>query len=305
MVKCAASGAYVLPEETGTSAVSGRRVRRDWLVTSEKSPHRVGAKGELRRCQKTGKWLLDDELMFSAGFKLVDKSLLVQSEVSEVLGLPEEMVTCEQTGKRVAWGEAPACIVTGRRILESLMVKSAASGGYMAPGQEILSELSGKPMAPREAFTCPWSGLRVLPQESAACRRTGLRVAMSALNAQGELAALRQVLDAPAEVGADAPDVVAWFQQIRAYPFRDAATAWSIPSPTGTLRAVAVRCPWLARIMHQMVGLVVRGADETIEMAGTGFTTGYLNPRGFVLSEDRREVPDDAHVWEVLTRRAG
>lgn len=277
-VECEVSSALVLPSETARSDVDGKLFRRDWLVRSDRPPHRVGCGRFLvQRCAKTGRTLLADEMVMSAAsWKMVDSTLVEKSEVSDLVALPEEMVVCALSGKRVTPPDTSTCAVTGHLALRHLMVKSAASGRFMLPGQEVQSQLSGLPMAPAEAFQCPWLGILVLPQETATCARTGLRVAKSALNQAGELADLRFLLDNP-DRGRPVPELVPWLCRTGKDFLKGATRAAVVEAPSGKLRAVVVKSEWF--IFRCFAGCVISGsaADETLALAGDRYTVGFLN----------------------------
>jgi superfamily II DNA or RNA helicase len=287
--KCEVSGAYVLASERVRSDISGRWFRQDWRVQSERPPHRVGAPREAEKCSHTGKVLLCDEVAKSdASGKLVNNELLVQSQASELRALEHELVTCALSRKRVLPQETEICAVTEQRALRGLMLKSAAANSrvYMFPGHEVRSAISNEPMAPKDAFQCPWLGISVLPQETGLCKRTGLRVAKTALNANGELAALRLVLDNPAQ-GMSAPDVVQWLSRIGFYKLKTPQSAAAIPSPSGRLRAVAVRAAGLLGTTDDGMVLTKSSVDGKISRAGR-YTVGDWRPKGWAWGRDVR-----------------
>lgn len=193
--------------------------------------------------------------------KRVLRHLLVKSEASDLRALPGELITCALSGLRVAPKETRRCAVTGEHALRERMIKSEAEGStrYMLPGNESRSVLSSKAMAPDEVFVCPWLGDRLLPQERAACRLTGLHVSPRALNGVGEIAALRQVLDAPSQAE-DAPDVLSWLERSNFFFLRKPMWARAIWSPNKKLRAVVARAElW---ILATTIGLVVGTAPN-------------------------------------------
>src|SRR5260370_2640780 len=107
MVACQATNATILPTEAGRSDVSKKLVRKDLLCTWEKSPGRCGTKDEIVVCAITGKQLLADEVATSAvSGKSCDKELLRESECSGRLAMPDELVSCEETGIRLLPAEA-------------------------------------------------------------------------------------------------------------------------------------------------------------------------------------------------------
>lgn len=288
-VTCEASHAPVLETERVRSDVSGLWFRKDWIARSEKAPHRIGATTEVQKCAHTGKQLLRDEVARSdASGKLVDKSLLIKSDGSYLRALPDELVVCELTAKRALPQETEICVVTRRRALRDRMVKSSVgnSSFYMSPGHEVRSALSGKPMAPSEVYACPWFGDRLLPDEAATCKLTGLKVAPRALNAQGELEALRQALNNPSQA-AKAPDVVAWLNKIAFYRWNQPRWAAAVASPSGKLRAVAVHAE--AFLTSTDDGMLVGvGPDGAITKAGVTYAIGDRRQHGWAW---RRSTP--------------
>ncbi len=157
--------------------------------------------------------------------------------------------------------ETKRCAVTGQHALRERMIKSEAEGStrYMLPGKESRSVLSSKAMAPDEVFVCPWLGDRLLPQERDVCRITGLHVSPRALNRAGELAALRQVLDAPSQAE-DAPDVLSWLERSNFFLLLKPMWARAIWSPNKKLRAIVTRAErW---ILATTIGLVVGTAPN-------------------------------------------
>jgi hypothetical protein len=287
--RCEVSEGHVLDSELLRSDVSGCWFRKDWAVRSEKPPHRIGAATEKAKCSVTGQALLYDEVAKSdASGKVVDRELLVSSAVSHGRALDSELVTCVLSGKRVLPQETKICAVTSERALPGQMVKSAAEKStlYVLPGREVRSAISNEPMAPREAFHCPWFGVAVLPQEVGTCKRTGLKVAKAALNAGGELAALRMVLDNPRQ-GYDAPDVVEWLERDGFYTTKKPKWAAAIQSPSGRLRAVAVRAEWWFTSTDDgmiFAKLPVNGTLTRVE----GYTIGDWGPNGWICGRDVR-----------------
>src|SRR5690606_33434813 len=91
-VECDYSGTWVLPAESVKSAVSGKLVRADWVVASEKDSSRRAARTETARCAVTDALLLTDEVGEWAVSRLVvDRTLLLASDLSGDLALASDL----------------------------------------------------------------------------------------------------------------------------------------------------------------------------------------------------------------------
>lgn len=174
---CEVSGEMVLPSELGRSDASGKMVRKDWLIPSEKNPERLASKGELVRCQATNKALLPDEVGTSeVSGLLVDKDLLVASALSQALALRSETFTCEESGALVLPLETETCALTGQRVRRDLVDTSGISGRTILKRLMTRCPESGLLGAPEEMRECEVTGLHVAPRELERCTVTGKMV---------------------------------------------------------------------------------------------------------------------------------
>jgi hypothetical protein len=91
MVTCVLSGKRLVPAEVKVSSLSGKVVRSDLSVASDKRPARFGLPDEVVVCAVTAKRLLKDEAdLSSLSGRWVDKYLSIRSAVSARVGLPDE-----------------------------------------------------------------------------------------------------------------------------------------------------------------------------------------------------------------------
>jgi superfamily II DNA or RNA helicase len=205
VVACMFSGTRVLSDEVLRSDLSGKLLRSDFAITL--GDGRVAHGSELERCEVTGDWLPPEELGRSdLTGKYVLKSLLIKSSVPPHRhGLESEFLTCAVSGQRALVDEVVISAVSGKPCLPGLVVKSdrsgrlalpdevvrcAASGRTLLPDEVVLSSISGSPLekgqevqsavsdricAPCEAVICGITGATVLPDEVAVSEVSGKR----------------------------------------------------------------------------------------------------------------------------------
>lgn len=163
-VECDETNSKVLPSGLGECCITGKRVRKSLLTVSAASG-KAALAGLMCRCDATGALLLPDEVGQSElSKKRVDKRLLRQ------------------------------CAVSGRVGTKSELVKSAISGKWMLP--EHATTLSdGQPAGKHETGRCQWTDKYLPISATADCRLCGLKLDKRLLNASGEFAALREILE--------------------------------------------------------------------------------------------------------------
>lgn len=123
---------------------------------------KTAPKACLQRCQITGAEVL--------------QHLLVKSETSSRLALPEFTVVCSLSGKRVLKDEVELSAVTGRPVAASLLVTSALSGKRAEPVHFGRCELTNAEVLDTELATSEVSGKRYRVDEqvrSAVSGKTG------------------------------------------------------------------------------------------------------------------------------------
>lgn len=167
---CECTGTNVLSDELAVSEISGKRYRRD---EQDRDFHgRTGHSSEFGCCSRTKRILPRNALQKSdvSGI-LVDESLLVASEKSLVRrGLPEEIVTCS---------------ITGKKLLTDEVARSEASGRLGDRDLLFPSPRLKKMVFTEDLATCPASGVHLLPEEMESSDVSGRRVAPECLQTSG------------------------------------------------------------------------------------------------------------------------
>lgn len=173
MVKSPVSGSYCFPDETDMCEETGRRL----------------PKNELARDAISGETLGIDLLAPSAvSGRLGRRTKMIPSSLSGELMLPGEEIACEEGGGLFLPDEIGYCMDTGRkvdprlleldviegdRVLRSILVRSAAGGGWTRPRNAQQSDLSGATGLPSEFRTCTQCGSRALVGEFGVCAESG------------------------------------------------------------------------------------------------------------------------------------
>jgi superfamily II DNA or RNA helicase len=134
------------------------------LITIIPSANEIGDAPELRHCSQTGKIAPRDCLgrCEMTGAEVL-KHLLVKSEVSGRMALPDQTVMCASTNKRALRDEVEQSAVTGQLVVSSILKTSA---------------LSGKRAEPQCFARCEFTGSEVLENELAVSRISGKRFRM-------------------------------------------------------------------------------------------------------------------------------
>jgi superfamily II DNA or RNA helicase len=172
--QCSVTGAWLRPEYTEVSAISGRVGDRRAMIQSALSSGRLGCPDEIAVCTATGRKLLIDELATSdVSGRVVGRDRLVKSAISERFALPEEMVVCAETRVRLLPGEAVRCMETGRWVDPRLVVHVGR------PPRLVLKRLTE---------VCSVTQVRMLLSDLQTCTLTGARAA----RAQLEVCAITQ-----------------------------------------------------------------------------------------------------------------
>lgn len=189
-MQCECTGTRVLSDELATSDVSGKRYRKDQQATDYRL--RTGHSSEFGRCGRSKKLFPRNELQKSdvSGIE-VDETLLVASEKTLVRkGLPEELVTCCATGKRLLSDEVARSEVSGqlgdrdrlfpsprlkKMVFETDLVSCPVSGVRLLSEEMEPSDVSGKRVAPECLQKSGISDRRGLADEFGVCDFTGAR----------------------------------------------------------------------------------------------------------------------------------
>jgi superfamily II DNA or RNA helicase len=207
--RCEESGMILHPNELVQCAVSGKPIRSDLTAVCEETNERA-SKSAFSICEMSNCAVLPAGLGHCCiTGKRVRKSLLTASAVSGRMALDSAVLSCEETGIILIPDEAGRCEVSGRRVdlrllqrcvvtkltcLKSELVKSDLTGAWMRPVHALLLA-DGRSAGRHESAECQWSG-KILPTEaSAECSLCGVRLDKKLLNASGEFAVLREVLD--------------------------------------------------------------------------------------------------------------
>jgi len=166
--------------------------------------NKIVAAPELRQCAQTGKIAPSDCLgrCEISGVEVL-RHLLVKSEVSGRMALPEHTVACASSGRRALRDEVEQSSVTGQLVIGSILKASALSGKRAEPqyfvkceftGADVLenevaisdisgrkyrvdeqlrSAVSGKSGHRREFAFCAETNRPLLPHEAETCEVTG------------------------------------------------------------------------------------------------------------------------------------
>ena len=195
LVTCWKGQRPILDTEAGRS-VSGLLVWKGLLKASQKLPHRLGLAEEFGTCVETRKRMLLIELGTSVvSRKRVDHDLLYPSDRSGGLALLKELIVCQESHVKLLPEETGTCALTKKRVDERLLSASAVSGKTALTRLMRRSVLSRKIALPDECVPCAWLGQYILRNEARGCTLTGMLVASEYLNADNELAPLRDLLD--------------------------------------------------------------------------------------------------------------
>ena len=150
---------------------------------------------DIRLCSKSGRKVPATCLAKCAitGAEVL-RPLLVESDISQRLGLPEFSVRCSMSGKRVLNDEAEASSVTGSLVASALLKTSAFSGKRAEPEhlgvcaftsadllntELALSDISGKRYRTDEQLRSALSGKAGHKQEFIFCHETRQPIAFS------------------------------------------------------------------------------------------------------------------------------
>jgi superfamily II DNA or RNA helicase len=188
---CAKSGHYAPKECLGECEISGAKVLKHLLVTSEFS-NRAAQPEFMERCELSGKRALTDELEVSAvTARWVASALLKQSAVSGARAEPEHFGICNFSKTEVLKSELGLSEFSGKLYRADQAARSAVSGktGHVqefttchetrqtiARVEAETCEVSGRLVRPGVLETCAVTGNRVLPSMLATCQATGTRV---------------------------------------------------------------------------------------------------------------------------------
>jgi superfamily II DNA or RNA helicase len=188
---CAKSGYYVPKECLGECEVSGAKVLRHLLVTSEFS-NRTAQPEFMEQCALSGKRALADELEESTVTgRRIASALLKQSAASGARAEPEHFGVCAFSKAEVLKSELGLSELSGKPYRADQVGRSAVSGkiGHrqefttchetrqtIALTEAETCEVSGRLVRPGVLEKCAVTGKRALPSMLATCQATGARV---------------------------------------------------------------------------------------------------------------------------------
>ncbi len=200
--KCDFTGDMVLIDEIVKSDFSGKCFRQDEAITSDLTG-RIAHISESVETSAGKRALLDEVLQSSLSNKYSPIEKAAKSERSGRIGLPNEMMTCEASGRLLLRDEVARCMVSGklvdsellesseastlkclpecmaicketnRRLLPSEMGVCAESGWHVDKRLLATSDISGLAALPRYLKACVVTGDKGLPNELGACELTG------------------------------------------------------------------------------------------------------------------------------------
>jgi hypothetical protein len=288
---------------------------------------------ELRLCARSNKTVPKICLEQCQHTKtMVLRHLLIRSETSARFALPEFMVTCSLTGKRILKDEAELSEVTGRPVASTFLKTSPISGKRAEPihfgrceftNLEVLnielavSEISGKRYRLDELMRSVVSGKTGHKQEFLLCHETRQPVSVTEVE-QCELTgnhvrpgvlqkcAVTQKKVLPGELGrCSATGKMALKQLLVTSSLTEALILEevAIRSATGQYCAPveARQCSWSSRKCHPDDLRVCELTGLSIHLE---FTTGKNNPRLQALSymlNGIKRTADEPGLWEMIT----
>jgi superfamily II DNA or RNA helicase len=190
-VMCGFTHTLVLVDEAIPSDLSGKPIRRD--ATTVLPDGRTAHESELQRCEESGALLPPDSLAQSdLSGRLVATSLLLSSALPpHRRGTESEFVTCAVSGKRVLNDEVVRSAVSDQPCLAELAVTSEQSGRQGLPSEKVqcclsgltllcdevvVSAVSGRPCQADRAIRSELSGRVALPSEGVTCTFTSTTV---------------------------------------------------------------------------------------------------------------------------------
>jgi hypothetical protein len=207
--QCGESGLHVLPDELVECAVSGKRILEGLTAVCPET-HACASKSLFAECDETKAKVLPSGLAECCiTEKRVRKSLLAASAASGRAALARHMCRCEETGAMLLPDESGQsglsqrkvdkrllrqCVISGRIGTKSELIKSAISGRWMLP-QHAIALPDGQPAGAHETTRCQWTDNYLPISATAVCILCGLPFDKRVLNASGEFAVLREILD--------------------------------------------------------------------------------------------------------------
>jgi superfamily II DNA or RNA helicase len=227
-VTCEVSGKQLLSDETDWCESSGRQVDRTLLLQCPLSSVRA-LKSELNWCEKSGRHLHASEIVTTPVLeKRVGRDLLVKSDFSGQLALPEELRRCVLTGRRGLPDEGVTCAETGLWMAPHIAEKCSKSKSFYRPGICIRSAKSSElvhpskalphgvtkeRMHPADARFCHWYGYFLRSAETSRCLRTKLHFESTLLDPEGVFGPFAQLMRRERDVAIRA-DLIPILQQL-------------------------------------------------------------------------------------------
>ena len=129
---------------------------------------------------------------------------MIRCEETGASLLPKEVGRSGISGKQADLRLLRQCVVTKRIGLKSELVKSALTGSWMLPEHAVVLA-DGRPAGRHESTECQWTEKNLPTAATAECRLCGVRLDKKLLNASGEFARLREILDGK-QTGKPFPD---------------------------------------------------------------------------------------------------
>lgn len=263
--RCEVSGATLLRDELAKCAASGKLVGKDHLRASDRSG-KLALPSELITCAQTGARLLPSEVgTCSITGSVVDSTLLAKSDLSESMALAQLMRTCPESGLRFLPVEGAKCEVTGaivapavlvpcsitrRRGIQKTMRTCPTTGCAYIEDQVTRDRVRLSTGSEESLRSCSWSGGSCLATAGAICSLTGLWVSNAHLNPNGELSALRDILDGRSNATCDsvATSILRELVRLPGFPAK-AVSAISVQAPDRKRAVLRVE------VTHGLLGL--------------------------------------------------
>jgi superfamily II DNA or RNA helicase len=290
LARCESTGKVAPKDCLGSCAMTGLKVLRHLLVSSEISGRQAVPEHTLR-CSLSNKRILTDEAEPSAvSGKPVASSILKTCSVTGKRAEPEHFGRCDFTGVEALNTELAVSAVSGKRYRLDQQLRSSISGRAGHKEEFLICHETRQPIAPDEAERCESTGKLVRPGVLERCSTTGKAILPSELErcAVTDQRVLKRLL------------VTSSLSGIR---FQHGV---AVSSSRGKYcaPAEAKKCMWSGRVSHpdDIRVCSLTGIPFHLEYATTGEKT-YLQPLGDLLHGVR--CPEDApDRWNEIASKA-
>jgi hypothetical protein len=288
--RCESTGSAAPKECLGQCAMTGLRVLRHLLVSSELSSRHALPEHTLR-CSLSGKRVLVDEAELSAmSGKPVASSLLKTCALSRKRAEPEHFARCDFSGAEVLNTQLAVSEVSGKRYRLDQQLRSAVSGKAGHKAEFLFCYETRQPITPQEAVQCEVTGKFVRPGVLEPCGVTAKAVLPSELDrcAVTDERVLKNFLVTSNLSGARLQHQLA---------VRSLAGKYCTPAEAKT-------CMWSGRRSHpdDMRVCTLTGIPVHQEFAASG-EKPYLQPLGDLLHGVRRTA-DAPDRWKDIASKA-